>query len=145
MPLSRTASALQAIRRHCPRSVVAKRFKPAAVLVPIQEIAAEHYLTLIERAAMLRSHGGEIAFPGGNVTAEDKDPLAAALRESQEEIGIDPENVQIIGQLDQVTVGWRYLVTPFVGIVMSPFSASPNKEEVSSVISVPVSALLDPD
>jgi 8-oxo-dGTP pyrophosphatase MutT (NUDIX family) len=145
MPLSKRASALQAIRGYCPRSVVAKRFKPAAVLVPIQEIAAEHYLTLIERAATLRSHGGEIAFPGGNVTAEDKDPLAAALRESQEEIGIDPKNVQIIGQLDQVTVGCRYLVTPFVGIVMSPFSASPNKEEVSSVISVPVAALLDPD
>ena len=69
MPLSRTASALQAIRRYSPKSVVAKGFKPAAVLVPIQEIAGEHYLTLIERAATLHSHGGEIAFPGGNVTA----------------------------------------------------------------------------
>src|SRR6516164_805790 len=98
-------------------SVVAKGFKPAAVLVPIQEIAGEHYLTLIERAATLHSHGGEIAFPGGNVTTEDKDTLAAALREFQEEIGIDPEFVQIIGQLDQVTVSSGYLVTPFVGIV----------------------------
>jgi len=145
MPLSRTASVLQAIQRYCPRSVIAKGLKPAAVLVPIDERAGEHYLTLIERAATLRSHSGEIAFPGGNVTAEDKDTLATALREFQEEIGIDPENVQIIGQLDQVTVGSRYLVTPFVGIVMSPFNASPNKEEVSSVISIPVSALLDPD
>ena len=141
----RTASVLQAIQRYCPRSVIAKGLKPAAVLVPIHERAGEHYLTLIERAATLRSHSGEIAFPGGNVTAEDKDTLATALREFQEEIGIDPENVQIIGQLDQVTVGSRYLVTPFVGIVMSPFNASPNKEEVSSVISIPVSALLDPD
>ena len=98
MPLSRT-SALQAIRSYCPRSVIAKGFKPAAVLVPIQERAREHYLTLIERAATLRLHGGEIAFPGGAVTAEDRDALAAALRECQEEIGIDPENVQIIGQL----------------------------------------------
>ncbi|HEY1477585.1 MAG TPA: CoA pyrophosphatase [Chthoniobacterales bacterium] len=144
MPFSITTTALQAIRSYCPKSVVAKGFKPAAVLVPNQEIAEEHYLTLIERAATLRSHGGEIAFPGGNVTAEDKDTLAAALREFQEEIGIDPENVQVIGQLDQVTVGSRYVVTPFVGIVISPFNASPNKEEVSSVISIPVSALLDP-
>jgi 8-oxo-dGTP pyrophosphatase MutT (NUDIX family) len=120
MPFSRTASVLQAIQRYCPRSVIAKGLKPAAVLVPIDERAGEHYLTLIERAATLRSHSGEIAFPGGNVTAEDKDTLATALREFQEEIGIDPENVQIIGQLDQVTVGSRYLVTPFVGIVMSP-------------------------
>jgi 8-oxo-dGTP pyrophosphatase MutT (NUDIX family) len=145
MPFSITSSAFQAVRSYCPRSVVAKGFKPAAVLVPIQERTGEHYLTLIERAATLRAHGGEIAFPGGNVAAEDKDALAAALREFQEEIGIDPENVQIIGQLDEVTVGSRYLVTPFVGIVMSPFDISPNKEEVSSVISVPVSALLDPD
>ena len=114
--------------------------------MPIQERAGEHYLTLIERAATLRSHGGEIAFPGGAVTAEDRDTLAAALRECQEEIGIDPENAQIIGQLDQVTVvGSRYLVTPFVGIVRPPFTVSPNKQEVNSVISIPVSALLEPD
>jgi 8-oxo-dGTP pyrophosphatase MutT (NUDIX family) len=107
--------------------------------VPIQERAGGHYLTLIERAATLRSHGGEIAFPGGAVTAEDRDTLAAALRECQEEIGIDPENVQIIGQLDQVTVvGSRYLVTPFVGILRAPFMVSPNKQEVNSVIPIPV-------
>ena len=146
MPLSRTASAIQAIRSYCPRSVIAKGFKPAAVLVPIQERAGEHYLTLIERAATLRSHGGEIAFPGGAVTAEDRDTLAAALRECQEEIGIDPENAQIIGQLDQVTVvGSRYLVTPFVGILRPPFMVSPNKQEVNSVIPIPVSSLLEPD
>src|ERR1700730_839586 len=144
MPFSTASSALQAVRSYRPRSVIARGLKPAAVLVPIQERAGEHYLTLIERAATLRSHGGEIAFPGGNVTPEDKDTLAAALRECQEEIGIDPENVQVIGQLDEVTVGSRYLVTPFVGIVMSPFDITPNKEEVSSMISVPVSALLNP-
>jgi len=57
-------------------------------------------VTLIERAATLRSHGGEIGFPGGSVTAEDQDALAAALREFQEEMGIAPENAEIIGQLD---------------------------------------------
>ena len=145
MPFSTTSNALEAVRSYYPKSVAAKGLKPAAVLVPIQDRAGEHYLTLIERAATLRSHGGEIAFPGGNVTAEDKDTLAAALRESQEEIGIDPENVQVIGQLDEVTVGSRYLVTPFVGIVISSFDIRPNEEEVSSVISVPVSAFLDPD
>jgi 8-oxo-dGTP pyrophosphatase MutT (NUDIX family) len=145
MPLLRTASALQAIRRYCPRSVLEEGFNPAAVLMPIQEKAGEHYLILIERAATLRSHGGEIAFPGGNVIAEDKDALAAALREFQEEIEIDPGNVQIIGQLDQVTIGSRYLVTPFVGIVRLPFTVSPNEQGVNSVISIPVSALLEPD
>jgi 8-oxo-dGTP pyrophosphatase MutT (NUDIX family) len=86
MPLSGTASVLEAIRGYRPRSVVAKGFKLAGILVPI-EIAGEHCLTLIERAATLRLHGSEMAFPGGNVTAKDKDALAAALREFQEEIG----------------------------------------------------------
>ena len=145
MPLSPRINALEAIRNYRARSVVAEGFRPAAVLVLIQETQLEHYVTLIERAATLCLHSGEIAFPGGSVAAEDKDALAAALRESQEEIGIDPENVQIIGQLDQVTVGKRYLVTPFVGVVLSPYDVRPNEEEVRCVVSVPVSALLVPD
>lgn len=145
MPFSPRINALEAIRNYRARSVVAEGFKPAAVLVLIQETQLEHYVTLIERAATLCSHSGEIAFPGGSVAAEDKDARAAALRESQEEIGIDPENVQIIGQLDQVTVAKRYLVTPFVGVVLSPYDVRPNEEEVRCVVSVPVSALLVPD
>ena len=145
MPFSPRINALEAIRNYRARSVVAEGFRPAAVLVLIQETQLEHYVTLIERAATLCLHSGEIAFPGGSVAAEDKDALAAALRESQEEIGIDPENVQIIGQLDQVTVAKRYLVTPFVGVVLSPYDVRPNEEEVRCVVSVPVSALLVPD
>jgi 8-oxo-dGTP pyrophosphatase MutT (NUDIX family) len=139
------ADALQAVRNYCPRPIAAKGLRPAAVLVPIHEGAGGLWVTLIKRATTLRSHGGEIGFPGGSVAAEDKDFLAAALREFQEEMGIPPEKVEIIGQLDQVRVGGRYVVTPFVGIVKSPFNAQPNIEEVSSVICVPVSALLDPD
>ena len=145
MPFSPRINALEPIRNYRARSVVAEGFRPAAVLVLIQETQLEHYVTLIERAATLCLHSGEIAFPGGSVAAEDKDALAAALRESQEEIGIDPENVQIIGQLDQVTVAKRYLVTPFVGVVLSPYDVRPNEEEVRCVVSVPVSALLVPD
>ena len=145
MPFSPRINALEAIRNYRARSVVAEGFRPAAVLVLIQETQLEHYVTLIERAATLCLHSGEIAFPGGSLAAEDKDALAAALRESQEEIRIDPENVQIIGQLDQVTVAKRYLVTPFVGVVLSPYNVRPNEEEVRCVVSVPVSALLEPD
>src|SRR5208337_3356800 len=135
MPFSPRINALEAIRNYRARSVVAEGSRPAAVLVLIQETQLEHYVTLIERAATLCLHSGEIAFPGGSVAAEDKDALAAALRESQEEIGIDPENVQIIGQLDQVTIG----------VVLSPYDVRPNEEEVRCVVSVPVSALLVPD
>jgi 8-oxo-dGTP pyrophosphatase MutT (NUDIX family) len=139
----RPTSVLEAIRSYRSRSISSIGLKPAAVIVPIQEIAGEHYLILIERAAALKSHAGEIAFPGGNVTAEDQSVLAAALREFQEEIGIAPETLQIIGQLDQITVGSRYLVTPFVGMITASFSPCLNNEEVSSMFSVPVSALFE--
>jgi 8-oxo-dGTP pyrophosphatase MutT (NUDIX family) len=144
MSFSTTANALQAVRNYFPRPIVAKGLKPAAVLVPIHEGVGGLFVTLIERAATLRSHGGEIGFPGGSLTAEDKDALSAALREFQEEIGIAPENVDVIGQLDDVTVSSGYVVTPFVGIVKLPFNARPNTEEVTSMISAPVSALLEP-
>jgi len=143
MPIS--TDVIRAIRSYRPQSVIAKRLRPAAVLVPVGETLQGDCVTLIERAATLRTHSGEIAFPGGSVASFDKGALAAALRESQEEIGIDPANVQIIGQLDQVPVAARYLVTPFVGILSPPFSARPNEDEVRSVISIPVSALLNPN
>jgi 8-oxo-dGTP pyrophosphatase MutT (NUDIX family) len=145
MPFYTTTGVLEAVRGHCPKPVLTAGLRPAAVIAPIQDIAGEHYLTLIERAARLSSHAGEIAFPGGNITDEDQDALDAALRELEEEIGISRERVQIIGQLDQVVVTSRYLVTPFVGMMVPPLNFRPNVEEVSAVLSVPVSALLEPD
>jgi antirestriction protein ArdC len=79
MPFSPRINALEAIRNYRARSVVAEEFRPAAVLVLIQETQLEHHVTLLERAATLCLHSGKIAFPGGSVAAEDKDALAAAL------------------------------------------------------------------
>ena len=145
MPSYTTTGVLKAVRSHCPKPVLTPGLRPAAVIVPIQDRAGEHFLTLIERAAKLSSHAGEIAFPGGNITDEDQGALNAALRELEEEIGISRETVEIIGQLDQVVVASRYLVTPFVGMLLSPFNFRPNAEEVSTVLSVPVSALMERD
>jgi 8-oxo-dGTP pyrophosphatase MutT (NUDIX family) len=142
--MSLSTDIIQSLRNYQPRSIDAAELRPAAVLVPISETPRGDHITLIERAAKLPTHGGEIAFPGGSVEPSDKDALAAALRETQEEIGVDPANVQIIGQLDQVSVAARYLVTPFIGIVSPSFSARPNELEVKSVMSIPVSALLNP-
>jgi 8-oxo-dGTP pyrophosphatase MutT (NUDIX family) len=146
MPSYTTTAVLEAVRGHSAQPLLIAGLRPAAVIVPIQDRGGEHYLTLIERAAKLNYHAGEIAFPGGNITAEDEGALNAALRELEEEIGISRENVEIIGQLDQViVVASQYLVTPFVGMLVSPFNFKPNIEEVSAVLSVPVSALLQPD
>lgn len=126
-----------------PRVLGGKHLKPAAVLVPIQERADGDYLVLTQRATMLSSHRGQVAFPGGRVDRQDPGPLAAALRESDEEIGINPGDVRILGQLDQVTAASNYLVTPFVGLIPSPYEFRLNPAETAAVFCVPISALLD--
>jgi len=139
-----TEKIIKVLQSHIPQSLKEGRFKPAAVLVPIQERAEGDTLVLTQRAERLNSHRGQVAFPGGRVDSRDAGPLAAALRESHEEIGIDPRHVRILGQLDQVTAASNYLVTPFVGLIPSPYEFSLNPEETAAVFSVPISALLEP-
>lgn len=135
---------LTVLQSRTPRILGEERFRPAAVLVPIQERADGDHLVLTQRAAMLSSHRGQVAFPGGRVDQEDAGPLQAALRESEEEVGIHPRDVRVLGQLDQVTAAADYLVTPFVGVIPFPYEFRLNPAETTAVFSVPVSALLDP-
>lgn len=132
------------LQSRAPQALSGEQFKPAAVLVPIQERAEGDYLVLTQRAERLNSHRGQVAFPGGRVDPRDSGPMAAALRESHEEIGIEPGHVRILGQLDQVTAAANYLVTPFVGLIPSPYGFRLNQAETAAVFSVPISALLEP-
>lgn len=132
------------LQSRTPKAIGAGRLKPAAVLVPIQQRADGDYLILTLRAARLNSHSGQVAFPGGMLDPQDTGPMGAALRESQEEIGIDPHHVRILGQLDQVTAAKEYLVTPFVGLIPFPYRFRLNLAETEAVFSVPIPALLDP-
>jgi len=99
---------------------------------------------LTKRAAHLNHHSGQIAFPGGRVDARDADEAHAALRETHEEIGIDPRDVKILGQLDQVNAAYGFLVTPFVGVVPPHYEFRLNPAETESVSSVPIAALMEP-
>lgn len=127
-----------------PRSLSGQHFRPAAVLVPVQEREDGDYLVLTERAEGLNSHSGQVAFPGGAVEPQDLGLLETALRESHEEIGIDPRHVLVLGQLDQTTAAASYLVTPFVGLIPFPYEFRLNQAETAQVFAVPVAALLDP-
>ncbi len=117
-------------------------YKAAAVLVPIQETPAGEHLVLTRRAAHLNHHQGQIAFPGGKIDPEDSGALAAALRESQEEIGINTADVRILGQLDQVTAAYSFMITPFVGSIPHPYPFVVNRDETAEVFTVPIAELL---
>ena len=135
---------IEALGSRTPQTLKVAEYKLAAVLVPIQQRPDGDHLVLTQRAEELNSHGGQIAFPGGRIDPSDSSPLAAALRESEEEIGLKPADVHVLGALDQVTAASDYLITPFVGAVSHPYDFRLNLAEATAIFSVPISALLQP-
>jgi 8-oxo-dGTP pyrophosphatase MutT (NUDIX family) len=117
---------------------------PASVLVPI--VARRESLTVLltRRTAHLRTHSGQVSFPGGRVEPQDAGPEATALRETQEEIGLAPDRVELIGTLSEYHTRTGYRITPVVGVVAPPFSLQADAHEVDAVFEVPLSFLLDP-
>jgi 8-oxo-dGTP pyrophosphatase MutT (NUDIX family) len=134
----------RALKRRTPQRIAGNDFKPAAVLIPIQEREDGDYLVLTKRAEHLNHHSGQIAFPGGRVDAADAGELEAALRESHEEIGIHPRDVRILGRLDQINAAYGFLVTPFVGVIPPSYEFQINPAETAAVASVPIAALMQP-
>jgi 8-oxo-dGTP pyrophosphatase MutT (NUDIX family) len=139
MPVDRIG---QILKSRAPQLLGGEEFKPAAVLVPLQERADGEHLVLTRRAAHLNHHQGQIAFPGGKIDPHDPGALEAALRESQEEIGINPADVRVLGQLDQVTAAYSFLITPFVGTIPHPYDFLVNQDETAEVFTVPIAELL---
>jgi 8-oxo-dGTP pyrophosphatase MutT (NUDIX family) len=117
--------------------------KPAAVLVPVLPLP-DAQVVLTRRSATLRSHSGQIAFPGGRVDAEDESLLETALREAEEEIGLDRRYVTPIGFGDAYLSGTNYLVTPVVALVDPQAELTLNPLEVDEAFRVPLSFLMDP-
>jgi len=117
---------------------------PAAVLFPIVVRDAGHTVMLTQRTAHLRDHAGQISFPGGRVEAADLSPTHTALRETEEEVGLSRERVEILGFLPEYRTGTGFRVTPVVGLVHPPFDLQPDPFEVAEVFEVPLAFLLDP-
>ncbi len=117
----------------------------AAVLVPIVMREQEGPTVLLtQRTAHLSTHSGQIAFPGGKVDAEDADVQATALREAQEEVGLHPRHVQVIGQLPLYITGSSFWVTPVIALVTPDFELQANPDEVDAVFEVPLAFLMNP-
>jgi 8-oxo-dGTP pyrophosphatase MutT (NUDIX family) len=116
--------------------------RASAVLVPLYEEAGEPRVVLTRRAQHLRSHRGEVSFPGGG-QEPNEDLLTTALRESEEETGLDPEMVEIVGELDHLeTVTSRSFIVPFVGVLPGRPELRPNPNEVELILHVPLGELL---
>jgi 8-oxo-dGTP pyrophosphatase MutT (NUDIX family) len=121
--------------------------RPAGVLVPLFEAAGEANVVLTKRPDTMPTHQGEVSFPGGGLRpAVDATMRDAALREAEEEIGLPPAAVDVVAELDTLaTVGSRFTITPFVGIVDRLPRLVPHPGEVVKILEVPLSELLDDD
>ena len=119
------------------------KLTPAAVLVPLID-RGELTVLLTQRTAHLDAHAGQISFPGGRVEPADPDHVAAALRETEEEVGIPAGLVEVIGRLDDYITGTGFRVTPVVGVVEPSFEVRPDPFEVAEVFEVPLGFVLDP-
>jgi len=118
--------------------------KPAAVLAPLILHDGPPRFLLTERAAHLRNHAGQVAFPGGRVESEREDAPGAALRETEEEIGVGREHVELIGRFDPYETVTGFEVTPFVGLLRPGFSIRPDPGEVADVFETPFDFLMNP-
>ncbi|MCF1466707.1 CoA pyrophosphatase [Agrobacterium vitis] len=121
------------------------RLKDAAVLVPVVDDGDNARIILTQRTTTLRKHSGQIAFPGGGIDEEDASPEAAALREAEEEIGLDPRFVETVGRLPHYLAGTGFRITPVLAVVQPGFNLTINPDEVADVFEVPLSFLMDPD
>ena len=120
------------------------RLTSAAVLVPLVVNESGIQVILTVRARQLRHHSGQVSLPGGRREAADPDPTATALRECEEEIGLDRQAVKVVGGLKTLETGTGFLINPIVGLTRGPFSPRAVEPEVAAVFEVPLAFLMDP-
>jgi len=117
--------------------------RAAAVLVPLIDRQGGTTVLLTQRTPHLTAHAGQISFPGGRIEEHDADPTAAALRETEEEVGLARERVAVVGRLDSYVTGTGFDIAPIVGIVTPPFELRIDPFEVAEAFEVPLEFILD--
>lgn len=117
---------------------------PAAVLIPLVTRDDGVHIMLTQRAAHLHDHAGQISFPGGRIETSDATPVAAALREAQEETGLPANHVEVLGSMPPYLTATGFSIIPVVSLVTPGFQLAPDAFEVAEVFEVPLSFLMDP-
>ncbi len=136
-----------ALAQYRPQRIDGDGLPRAAVLIPIYETDGAPHLLFTVRTDLVEHHKGQISFPGGAQDTEDEDLIATALRESEEEIGLRRDHVEVIGQLDDIITISNFLVTPYVGRITEPgpYAFEPSALEVAELLAVPLGHLHEPD
>jgi 8-oxo-dGTP pyrophosphatase MutT (NUDIX family) len=122
-----------------------RKFRRASVLMPLFREHGEWQVLFIRRTETVLDHKGQVAFPGGSAESFDRDAVDTALRETQEEIGLPQDKVQVLGRLVEFTTITDFLITPVIGCVPWPFDVVLSIDEVARVFSIPLAWLADPD
>ena len=117
---------------------------PAGVLVPLFESTGAVKLLFTQRTLTVKDHRGQISFPGGVRDSQDPDLLATALRETAEEIGLDPRVPEVLGALKPVATITGYWIVPYVGVIPHPYDFHPNPREVKRLLVLPLEGFCDP-
>jgi len=116
---------------------------PAAVLVPVV-LGETPGILLTKRTAHLNQHAGQVSFPGGRMD-DGEQPEAAALREAEEEVALDPRDVQVLGRMSNYLTRSGYRITPVLGLLPPGLTLRPSPHEVETVFELPIDVLLDPN
>ena len=133
----------RALSRRGPAAKIRETLTPAAVLVLLYPKNGEYCVLLNKRSQRVEHHKGEISFPGGAQETQDADLLQTALRETEEEMGITPADVTVLGELDEVETRSRFRVRAFVGTIADGYRFSPSSAEIAEVLEAPVATLRD--
>ena len=115
-----------------------KDLKPAAVLIPLFEKNGKTHILLTKRTDLVEHHKHQICFPGGSFNFEDLDCMTTALRETQEEIGLAMDEIEILGELDHIVTVSHFRVCPYIGVIPYPYPFSLSTREVAKLIELPL-------
>ena len=129
---------------HPKKTVNDPSLTPAGVMLLIYRKNGEHCVLLNRRTDQVEHHKGEISFPGGRRDENDATLLETALRETEEEMGLRREDIEPLGDLDDIPTSSKFLISTYVGTIEYPYHFKPNDSEVAEVLEIPLSALMDP-
>jgi 8-oxo-dGTP pyrophosphatase MutT (NUDIX family) len=132
------------LRNRKTKKITGENLKASAVLIPLFYDHGQYHVLFTERSDEVVFHKGQVCFPGGTREPSDSSLLQTVLRESEEEIGLEAKDIEILGELDDsITLVTNYVISPFVAFILHPHSLKTNGREVKGAFSVPLSFLMD--